>query len=84
VSGRDNDRDDYSGSDLFGPSQPAPLNGPGDTGDEEQNVAKMQFDLNLFEIDSTVPFELISTRPRRDQGDLMFLVHGRIIITRSR
>ena len=84
VSGRDNDQDDYSGSDLFGSSQPAPLSGPRDTGDDEQNVAKMEFNLNLFEIDSTVPFELISMRPGKGQGDFMFLVHGRIIITRSK
>jgi hypothetical protein len=60
ISGRDNDKDDHAGSDLFGPSEPTPVAGPHDSGDEEQNVATGEFDLRLFEAGATVPFKLVS------------------------
>ncbi len=85
VSGRDRDTDSSSGSDLFGPAQPAPFKGPRDTGDEEQNVADSEFNLRQLEINTTISFKLVSKNAKGgDDGDLMFEVYGRIIITATR
>jgi len=82
VSGHDNDKDDYAGSDLFEPSEPAPVARPHDSGDGEQNVATGEFDLRLFGAGATMPFTLVS-KPASggSQGDLMFEVYGHITIT---
>ena len=82
VSGRDRDSDQSAGSELFGPAKPAPFRGPRDTGDEEQNVATYEFDLRQSEINTTIPFKLVSMKADGgDQGDLMFEVYGRIVVT---
>jgi hypothetical protein len=84
VSGRDRDTDEPAGSDLFGAAQPAPFRGPHDTGDEEQNVASYEFDLRQAEINTTIPFKLVSIKADGgDSGDLMFEVYGRIVIKGS-
>lgn len=85
VSGRDRDTESSAGSDLFGPAQPPPFKGPHDTGDEEQNVAFYEFDLRQIELNTTIPFKLVTPNADGgDQGDLMFEVYGRIIISSPR
>jgi hypothetical protein len=79
VSGRDRDSNDYAGADLFGPSRPAPVDGPRDTGDDERNVARGEFDLRQFGPGTTRRFPLASIRAGGGSaGDLMFEVTVRI------
>jgi len=46
ASARDDDRGDYKGADVLGPFEPAPVEKPRDTGDEELNGASATFNFD--------------------------------------
>lgn len=81
VNGRD---DDVNVAGAFLTNETTPLDGPSDDGEQEMNVAKGEFDLNSFELNSSFPFKLISVKPGKGQGDLMFEVYGRVVISGPR
>ena len=82
VSGRDDDRGDYAGADVLGALDPAPVENPRDTGDEELNGASGEFNLTKIGAGEIKRFTLISkTANGGGRGDLMFEVYGYIKIS---
>lgn len=82
VSGRDDDRGDHAGADVLGAFEPAPIDWPRDTGDEEQNGGKGEFNLTQIKDGEVRRFTLVS-RPADggSSGDLVFEVYGYIKVT---
>ena len=82
VSGRDDDRGDYTGSDVLGAFEPAPVEKPRDTGDEELNGASGEFNLTKIVAGEIKRFKLVSIAAHGGgRGDLMFEVYGYIKIS---
>ena len=82
VSGRDKDGGVYAGADVLGAIEPAPVEKPRDTGDEELNGVISGFNLTKFRDGETKRFTLIS-RPANGgaYGDFMFEVYGYIKVS---
>ena len=82
VSGRDDDRGDYAGADVLGAVEPAPVERPRDTGDEELNGRSSEFNLTKIRDGEIKRFTLIS-RPANGgaYGDFMFEVYGYIKVS---
>lgn len=82
ASARDDDRGDYKGADVLGPFEPAPVEKPRDTGDEELNGASATFNLTKIAAGEIKRFTLVSTAAHGGgRGDLMFEVYGYIKIS---
>lgn len=82
VSASDDDRGDYKGADVLGRFEPAPVEKPRDTGDEELNGASGEFNLTKIAAGEIKRFTLVSTAAHGGgRGDLMFEVYGYIKIS---
>lgn len=82
VSGSDDDRSDYAGADVLGAFEPAPVDRPRDTGDEEVNGAIGEFNLSKIGAGEIKRFTLVSiAAPGGGRGDLMFEVYGYIKVS---
>ena len=82
VSGRDDDRGDYTGADVLGAFEPAPVERPRDTGAEEINGASGEFNVAKIGAGEIKRFTLVSiTAQGGGRGDLMFEVYGYIKVS---
>ena len=86
VSGRDDDDNTGIWDARLGATARPPLDQARDGGIGEMNVAAKDFDLTGFEVGASIPFKLISLPAfgKRQEGDLMFEVWGRIEILAPR